>query len=367
MTPAPTTHGQSSKKSTAIRTDTGTVPGGRPPSGRHPWATALLAATTLLACCTTTATWSASETPNTATAKASWPTRPLRIVVGFPAGSSPDLTARAIAEPLAQALGQPVFVDNKPGAAGNLAADAVAKSTDGHTVGLMINGNLTTARLINPKTPYDPRTDLAPVSLIASAPLVLATTPALAALPSGFNAAAKVGGNHWNYGSPGIGTIAHVGMELLKSRAGWAAVHVPYAGNPQVITALLGGQVHMALLPPGLVNAQMRAGKLTGLAVTSSVRSTLAPELPSLQEWGITGTQLDIWNAVAAPRSMSAAHIARLSDLISTIVRTPDMRQRLFAQGWQVIGSSPEGLAIRMRADTANLGKIITDLNITTD
>jgi tripartite-type tricarboxylate transporter receptor subunit TctC len=156
-------------------------------------------------------------------------------------------------------------------------------------------------------------------------------------------------------------------MELLKSRTGWAAVHVPYPGNPQVITALLGAQVHMALLPPGLVSAQVRAGKLTGLAVTSSVRSTLAPDLPSLQEWGVTGAHLEIWNAVAAPRTMPTAHITRLSSLISAIVRTPEMRQRLYAQGWQVIGSAPEGLAIRMNADAASLGKVITDLAITAD
>lgn len=363
MTPQPPTDGTRHPITTAA----GSAPSGRPSGRRHWGRMALIAAGTLLACGVGTLAWSASETPAKATGAVPWPTRPIKMVVGFPAGSSPDLTARAIAEPLAQALGQPVIVENKPGAAGNLAADGVAKSTDGHTIGLMINGNLTTARLINPKTPYDPLRDLAPVSLIASAPLVLATTPALAALPGGLNAAAKTGGERWNYGSPGIGTIAHVGMELLKSRAGWAAVHVPYPGNPQVITALLGGQVHMALLPPGLASAQVRAGKLTGLAVTSSVRSTLAPDLPSLQEWGVPGIQLEIWNAVAAPRTMPAAHIARLSSLISAIVRTPEMRQRLYAQGWQVIGSAPEGLAIRMNADAASLGKVITDLAITVD
>jgi tripartite-type tricarboxylate transporter receptor subunit TctC len=297
----------------------------------------------------------------TRSAAAGWPSRPVRIVVGFPAGSSPDLTARTIAEPLAKALGQPVIVENRAGAGGNIGADLVAKASDEHTLGLMINGNMTIARLLNPAVPYDPLKDLAPISLVATAPLLLAA-PANApgATAAEFFRAAREAGNKWSYGTPGVGTVAHIGMELLKTKAGIAPVHVPYPGNPQVINAMMGGQIQLALLPPGLATAQVRAGKLKAIGVTSSGRSPLVPEFPSLDESGVTrGFQLEIWNAFAAPVSMPRPVVARLSALISEIVRSAEVRQKLFQQGWQVAGTSSEGLANRIKADTALLGGVI--------
>jgi tripartite-type tricarboxylate transporter receptor subunit TctC len=147
---------------------------------------------------------------------------------------------------------------------------------------------------------------------------------------------------------------------LLKSRSGIDPVHVPYPGNPQVINAMISGQIQLALLPPGLAAAQIRAGKLKAVGVTSTGRSSLVPEYPSLDEGGVTrGFQLEIWNAAAAPRSMPKAIVDRLAALITAIVRTPEVRQKLFQQGWQVAGTSPEGLANRVKADTALLGGII--------
>ena len=297
--------------------------------------------------------WAASPT-------ASWPTQTVRLVVGFPAGSSPDLTARALAEPLAKALGQNVIVENKVGAGGNIAADFVAKSTDGHTLGLMINGNMTIARILNPKVPYDPLKDLAPISLIGKAPLVLAV-PANA---PGQTAAewlsqAQKAGDQLSYASPGVGTVAHLGMELLKTKAGIAPVHVPYPGNPQIMNAMMGGQIQLALLPPAMALTQVRAGKLRAIGTTSAGRSTLAPDVASLAELGVKNYQLEIWNAVAAPASMPPAVLNKLSATVSEIVRSSDMRSRLFQQGWQVVGSSPEGLRNRIQADTKALGDII--------
>jgi tripartite-type tricarboxylate transporter receptor subunit TctC len=296
---------------------------------------------------------------------ADWPAKTLRLVVGFPPGSSPDLTARLLAEPLGKALGQTVIVENRVGAGGNIAADQVAKATDGHTLGLMINGNMTIARILNPQLNYDPLKDLAAVSLIGSAPLVL-TVPADA---PGETAAqwlvqARQAGERWSYGSPGVGTVAHLGMELLKARTGLAPVHVPYPGNPQVITAMLGGQLQAALLPPALAAAQARGGKLKMLATTATGRSILAPEVPSLAEAGVKDYQLEIWNAVAAPASMPEAHIRKVAAAVSDIVRAPEMRARLFQQGWQVIGAAPEGLRHRIEADTQALGEIIRRQNI---
>lgn len=294
-----------------------------------------------------------------------WPTQTVRLVVGFPAGSSPDLTARALAEPLAKALGHNVIVENKVGAGGNIAADFVAKSTDGHTLGLMINGNMTIARILNPKLPYDPLKDLAPISLIGKAPLVL-TVPANA---PGQTAAewlshAQKAGQQLSYASPGVGTVAHLGMELLKTKSGIAPVHVPYPGNPQIITAMLGGQIQLALLPPAMSAAQVSAGKLRAIGASSSGRSPVAAEVPSLSEIGVKDYQLEIWNALAAPASMPAAVATRLSAMVSDIVRSPEMRARLFQQGWQVVGSSPEGLRQRIESDTQALGAIIRSQKI---
>ena len=289
-----------------------------------------------------------------------WPSKPLRIIVGFPAGSSPDLTARALAEPLEKALGQPVIVDNRTGAGGNIGADAVAKATDGHTIGLMINGNMTIARLLNPAVRYDPLKDLTPITLVGVAPLVLvAPAGAPGADAKAFLTAARAAGAKWSYGSPGVGTVGHLGMELLKSRSGIAPVHVPYPGYPQVFNALVGGDLQLSMLPPALANQQIKAGKLRGIGVTSSGRSTLAPDLPSLADAGVSNFNLEIWNAVAAPASMPKAHVDQLAAAVSGIVRTPEMRQRLFQQGWQAVGSSPEALGNRIRSDAQVLGNII--------
>src|SRR4051812_15236481 len=293
---------------------------------------------------------------------ANWPNKPLRIMVGFPGGSTPDLVARTIAEPLSKALGQPVIVENRPGAGGNIAADIVAKATDDHTIGVMINGNMTIAKLLNPATPFDPLKDLAPISLIGTAPLLL-TAPANApgTTAQEFFVAARNAGNKWSYGTPGVGTVGHIGMELLKTRTNIDPVHVPYPGNPQVINAMMGGQIQLSLLPPGLAAAQIRAGKLKAIGVTSAGRSSLVPEFPSLDEGGATrGFQLEIWTAAAAPVSMPKPIVAKLSALISDIARTPEVRQKLFQQGWQVAGTSAEGLANRIKADTALLGGVIT-------
>lgn len=296
---------------------------------------------------------------------ANWPTKTVRIVVGFPGGSSPDLTARTLAEPLSKALGQPVIVENKVGAGGNIGADYVAKATDQHTLGLMINGNMTTAKLLNPKLPYDPLKDLTPVSLVGVSPLVLmAPKTAPGADARAFLAAAKQAGDSWSYGSPGVGTVGHIGMELLQSRTGMKAVHVPYPGYAQVAVGMLGGQLQLSMLPPALALAQVKADKLRAIGVTSNARSVLAPELPSLSEAGVDNFNLEIWNAVAAPKTMPAPILAKLSKLISEITRSPEVREKLFQQGWQGVGSSPEGLANRIASDTALFGGVIKTLGI---
>lgn len=314
----------------------------------------------LLAVAAATSAFAQKPAPAAAAPALAWPTKPLRIVVGFPGGSTPDLVARTIAEPLAKALGQPVVVENRVGAGGNIAGDVVAKATDDHTIGVMINGNMTIAKMLNPAVPFDPLKAFQPLSLIGTAPLLL-TAPASAPFNNAqeFFLAARNGGTKWSYGSPGVGTVGHIGMELLKTKTNMDPVHVPYPGNPQVVQALITNQIQLSLLPPALANAQIKAGKLKAVGVTSLSRSPLVPEFPSLNEEGVRGFQLEIWTAAAAPASMPKPIAAKLSGLISQIARSPEVRAKLFQQGWQVAGTSAEGLANRIKNDTNVLGGII--------
>jgi len=313
---------------------------------------ALLAAASFATCAQ-----SAPATPG------AWPTRPVRILVGFPGGSTPDMAARTLAEPLSRALGQPVVIENKPGASGNIAADQVAKATDDHTLGVVINGNLTSAKLLYPKLPYDPAKDFAPISLLATAPLVL-VAPANEPGGGDFFAAARQGGAQWNYGSVGNGSVAHLGMELLKSRVpGLTPVHVPFAGNPQVVTAMLGGQIQMALIPPGVAMPQVRAGKLKAIGLAGG-RSSLVPEVPPLADAGVKNVNLEVWTALIGPAGLSKAAQARLAQEVPRIIREADTRQKLFNQGWQAVGTSPDGLRSRVKDEAAILGAIIQSRGI---
>lgn len=326
---------------------------------------ALAAATGTAFAQKTAATPRTAAAPAPAAAPAKWPTKTVRILVGFPAGSTPDLVARTIAEPLSRELGQPVIVENRAGAGGNIAADLLAKATDDHTIGVLINGNMTIAKMLNPAVPYDPLKAFQPISLIGTAPLLL-TAPASATFQTAqeFFLAARNGGTKWSYGSPGVGTVGHIGMELLKTKTNMDPVHVPYPGNPQVIQALITNQIQLALLPPGLAAPQIRAGKLKAVGVTSQSRSPLVPEYPSLKEQGVMGYELEIWTAAAAPRSMPKPIVDRLSTLVSQIARSPEVRSKLFQQGWQTAGTNAEGLANRIKQDTAVLGGVIMMRNI---
>lgn len=292
------------------------------------------------------------------TAAATWPTKPIRLVVGFPGGSTPDIAARVLAEPLAKALGQPVVVDNKPGASGNIAADTVAKATDDHTLGIVINGNLTSSKMLYSKLPYDPAKDFSYLSLIATAPLVLVASNDI---PTGkdFLAAARASGTKWNYGSVGVGSVGHLGMELLKNRIpGMDATHVPYAGNPQVVTAMIGGQLQLALVPPAIAIPQVKAGKLKAIGLTSG-RSTLAPEYAPLADIGVRDFNLEVWTALLGPASLSPEAKARITKEIAVIMKNPEVRQQLFDKGWQPVGTSPEGMRLRVQEEAAIMSKII--------
>lgn len=303
----------------------------------------------------------AQTSPTSNIKAAAWPTQVVRIVVGFPGGSSPDALARLLAEPLSRALGQPVIVDNKPGAGGNIGVDAVAKATDGHTIGLTGNGPLTSARQLYAKLPYDPVKDLRPISLMASSPLLLVAS---ASVPANtlqeLMLYARNQGDKLNYGSIGAGSGAHLTMELLKAQSGIRPVHVPFQSFPQVVTAMIGKQIELGFMVPSVAMPQARAGKIKVFAVSTGTRSALLPELPTIAE-GASLPRFDVavWNGVFAPSSMPAPIAQRISEEIARIVRQPEVRQRLFDQGWQALGTAPEGLAMRMKSDLMLWGGVI--------
>lgn len=295
-----------------------------------------------------------------------WPTKTVRMIVGYPAGSSPDMQARLLAEPLSRALGQPVVVENKPGAGGNIGADLIAKADDGHTIGIIGNGPLTSSPFLYPKLPYDPIKDLAPVALVGSAPLVWVT-----AKPAGgsvtapqFIAQARAEGDKLAYGSVGSGSGGHLGVELLKSRLGIKPLHVPFNGGPAILNAIIGGQVQMTLLPASTVMPLVQAGKLEAIAVTSARRSPLAPTLPSMEELGAKGVNIEVWNAIMAPAKMAPAHLARLRTELEKIIGSREMRQKLFVQGWRVDDVGAKALAQRIAQDSATYRDVITRNNI---
>ncbi|MGJ7565104.1 Bug family tripartite tricarboxylate transporter substrate binding protein [Variovorax sp. GB1R11] len=311
---------------------------------------------------------SSASSSAASTGDIAWPTKPVRILVGFPAGASPDLAARAVAEPLSKLLRQPVVVENKPGASGNTVADLVAKATDDHTIGALINGNLTIARLLNPSLPFDPEKDFAPVGLIGTAPLVLVVSGSA----EGKTAADQLLwvrnlGSGARYGTPGVGTVGHLGMELIKSRAAITAQHKPYTGNPQVIAGLLANEIQLALLPPGLALPHIKSGKVKAIGVTSPERSALAQELPTIRDADVRGADLEIWTALAAPAGMKPAAVTRLNAALVEVISSPDVSQALLKTGWQAQPGSPDTLAKRMRADTTRLGGVIIMKGIHSD
>lgn len=297
-----------------------------------------------------------------------WPVKPIRIIVGFAAGSSPDVQARLLAEPLARALGQSVVVDNRPGAGSNIGADAVAKADDGHTIGVIGNGPLTSSKFLYAKLPYDPATDFAPIALIGTAPLVWVTAkPVAERSVASFISQLKAEGDRQAYGSVGAGSGGHLGMELLKQELGIAPIHVPFNGGPAILNAIIGGQVQMTLLPASTVSALVQAGKLEALAVTSAKRTPLAPNLPSMEEIGAKGVNIEVWNAVMAPARMPQAHRERLSQELEKILSSREIRQKLFLQGWQVDDPSAQALATRMQQDTRIYRDIIARNKIKVD
>lgn len=291
-----------------------------------------------------------------------WPSRAIKLVVPFPAGSSPDIVARIVAEPLAIALGQPIVVDNRPGAGGNVGTGAVAHAEpDGYTLLFTIQGPLVTAPLLSRNLGYDPVKDLAPVTLVATSPNVLVVEPALgAATLAEFVRIARQRPGQLNYGSVGNGSASHLAMELFKARAGIDLVHVPYQGFPQVVNAILAGQVQAGFMVPGIAMGQVRAGKLQALGVTTLGRAASLPELPTFAEQGFPGFEAISWQAILAPAKTPSAILERLSTALMRIIRSDAVRTRLLGQYFSAAGTAPEALAGLMKTERDRWAKVIS-------
>jgi len=304
----------------------------------------------------------AAQTPAQA-----WPTKPVKLVVPFAAGSTPDMVGRVIAEDLqARHPGISVIVENKPGASGNTGTDYVAKSEpDGATIGISLGGPLAINTLLFSKLPYDPAKDIAPITMLTALPSVLVVPAGLGVTTvAEFVALLKKDAGQISYGSIGAGSLSQLCMEAIALKAGGGKiVHIPFGGSPQVVTALIRGDVQAACLPAIAVTPQLASGKVRILAVSTAQRSPFLPDVPTLRESGID-VESDAWNALIAPAGTPPAIIAAINREVGETLRSPDVRDRLRAQMIEPTPSTPEALRAKMDAEKALWADIIRAADI---
>jgi len=300
--------------------------------------------------------------------RADWaPSRPVRIVVPFAPGGQPDLVARALADPLSRALGQPVVVENRPGAGGNIAAEAVARSTqDGHTLLMGTNGPLAVSPALERNLPYDVARDFAPVTLVGTSPnlIVVQAGSGIAGLAQ-LVARAKAAPGALNFSSVGKSSVSQLSMELLNAVAGMRTVHIPYNGGAPAVTALLAGDVQGLSLNPTAIIPHVEAGKLRVLAQTGARRSPLIPAVPTVAELGFPGYEAGVWMAVMAPAATPPAAIARLNAELVRIIRDPSLKASLWDRQWiDPVGATPRETAAAIGEETARWARVAPALGL---
>jgi tripartite-type tricarboxylate transporter receptor subunit TctC len=289
-----------------------------------------------------------------------YPSRPVRVIVPFAAGGPNDIIVRLVAQKLAASLGQPFLVENRAGAGGNIGTDYVAKSApDGYTLLSVGPGSL----IINPlmgKVPYDTERDFAPIALMARAPNALVAHPSLAAHSvKELIALARARPGAINYGSGGNGSTPHLAAALFAAMAGVELTHVPYKGTAPATADLIGGQVQIAFLGIPAVLPHVRSGKLRVLAVTGLQRSAELPDVPTVDESGVAGYEVNPWYGLLAPVGTPRAIVARLGAETTRVVRAAEMREKLAGQGAEAVGGTPEEYAAVIRADTATWTRVV--------
>jgi tripartite-type tricarboxylate transporter receptor subunit TctC len=306
--------------------------------------------------------------PTSAAMAQQWPERPIRFLMSAPAGSSIDVLGRAIADKLKDRLGQPVVVENKPAAGGTVATAEVAHSPpDGYTMVLAFNGPLSFAPFLQ-KLPYDVAKDLAPVIITSSQPNVLAVN---ATLPvhslAELVAYAKANPGKLNYASVGNGSSSHLNMELFKSVAGFDAVHVPFNGSPPAVKATVQNETQMMFAVMQPLQAQIEAGSLRALAVTTSKRFPLFPDLPAIAESGYPGFEALAWNGVLVAANTPKPIIARLNAEMNAILKAPEMKQKMQGFGFDLIGGTPEDFGALISGEAAKWAPVIKKVGLKVD
>jgi tripartite-type tricarboxylate transporter receptor subunit TctC len=303
-----------------------------------------------------------------AAAAQDWPTGPVKIVVPFAAGATPDIVARLIANRLHDKLDRTFIVENRPGASGNTGTDAVAKAApDGATIGVSIGGPLAINTLLFGKLPYDPRKDLTLITLLVTQPSVLAVNATLGVDNTrALIDLVKRNPGKYAFGSIGAGSLSHLAMEAIALKSGAQLVHVPYPSSPQAITALIRNDVQMVCLPAISVIPQLASGALKVLAVSTAERSALLPDLPTLEDAGLD-VEADAWNGLIAPAGVSPAMAARIGRLVGEAIGADDVRAKLAAQFMAPIPGTPAEFRARIDADLARWAPVIVAAKIKID
>ena len=299
----------------------------------------------------------------------SYPTKPVRMVIPFPAGGTTDILGRVAAQKLSEALGQQVIPDNRPGASGNIGTEQVAKAPpDGYTLLTAPGSTLTIHPSLYPKLGFDPLKDFAPITILAGVPNLLVVHPSLPARNvKDLIALAKSKPDALNYASTGAGQSTHLSMELFKSMAGVKIVHVPYKGSAPAVTDLLGGHVPMMFdnMPSALPH--VKAGKLRALGVSTAKRSSTAPDVPTVAESGLPGFDVTVWFATLAPAATPRDILERIHRVLVKALQASDVRERLASQGAEAVGNTPEQFTAQMKSDLAKWAKVVQAANIKLD
>ncbi|MDE3232811.1 MAG: tripartite tricarboxylate transporter substrate binding protein [Pseudomonadota bacterium] len=302
-------------------------------------------------------------------AQANWPSRPIKLVVPYGPGSSPDVIARIISEKLATRLGQPVIIDNRVGAGGNTGTGAVAKAAgDGYTFVISTNGPLVYNTVLYKKLNYDPFTELRPVILAGGQSNVCAvrSDTGINTLTDLINAMRSKPGQ-FNFSSTGIGSLSQLGVELLKVKTDTFAVHIPYVSSPLAIMAVLQGDVQFACVPAVAVLPQVKAGKMRALAVSTAKRSQFLPDVPTMKEAGFTGIENVAWMAVMAPATTPSDIVQRVNQEINAILAMPDVKEKLYGQYMEPIGGTESELKSFMLQELRVMSPVIKRTGVTID
>jgi tripartite-type tricarboxylate transporter receptor subunit TctC len=302
----------------------------------------------------------------TASRADTWPDKPIKIVVGFAPGGFTDVLARLVGQKLSERLKTPVLVENKPGAAGTLGADLVAKSKpDGYTLLLAHSNSNSVAPALYPHLPYNILTDFTPIIPLASTPLLLTVNPNVPAHNvKEFVALAKKEPGALRFASSGGGSAQHLAAERFQLATGTKMTHIPYKGSGQAIVDLLSGQVELNFESPPNVLPHAKAGKLRVLAITSNKRSPLLPDVPTMAEAGVKNAEMIQWFALMGPAKLPADITHRLNAEVAAILKSPDIAAKIQEQGGDIMGGSPEEFGKFLATDSAAFAKLVKDANI---